>query len=114
MQQVLGFTQSRVSQHLSYLKGAGWVSDYRRGYRVFYSLLQDEGMAGLVALLRDALQQEPSLADDVEALKKAIQGGACQVQLDARFTRLAPKLPAAGAAFSPESREEKTCNEHTP
>ena len=35
---VLGITQSAVSQHLRILKSAGLVSDERRGYRVFYSL----------------------------------------------------------------------------
>ena len=108
IQQVLGLTQSRVSQHLSYLKGAGLVSDNRRGYRVFYSLLQDESIAGLVGLLRGVLQQEVALADDVRALKEAIEDGACQfVQLDAlRFTRSAPNRSTAGAALRSEGREE--------
>ena len=109
IQQVLGLTQSRVSQHLSYLKGAGLVSDNRRGYRVFYSLLQDESIAGLVAVLRGVLQQEAALADDVRALKEAIQNGACQfVQFDTlRFTRSVPNCSTASAALRSEGVEER-------
>ena len=108
LQKVLGLTQSRVSQHLSYLKGAGLVSDSRRGYRVFYSLLQDESLAGLVAFLRDAFQQEVAVADDLRALKEAMEDGACQfVQIDAlRFTSSAPTRSAASAALRSEGREE--------
>ena len=37
----LGVSQSAVSQHLRVLKGAGLVTDLRRGNRVFYSLNKD-------------------------------------------------------------------------
>ena len=37
----LGITQSAVSQHLRVLKGAGLVSDERRGYWIYYSLNRD-------------------------------------------------------------------------
>ena len=37
----LGITQSAVSQHLRVLKGAGLVSDERRGYWIYYSLNSD-------------------------------------------------------------------------
>lgn len=95
LQKILGLTQSRVSQHLFYLKGAGLVSDSRRGYRVFYSLPRDESIAGLVAFLRDALQQEVALTDDLVALKEAIEDGACRfVRIDAlRFTGRLQTVP---------------------
>ena len=35
---VLGITQSAVSQHLRVLKAAGLVSDDRQGYWIYYSL----------------------------------------------------------------------------
>ena len=35
---VLGITQSAVSQHLRVLKAAGLVSDERQGYWIYYSL----------------------------------------------------------------------------
>jgi DNA-binding transcriptional ArsR family regulator len=34
----LGLTQSTVSRHLSILRGAGFVSDRRKGQNVFYRL----------------------------------------------------------------------------
>ncbi|NOY08102.1 MAG: winged helix-turn-helix transcriptional regulator [Spirochaetes bacterium] len=36
--EVLGITQSAVSQHLRVLKGAGFVRDERKGYWIYYSL----------------------------------------------------------------------------
>lgn len=38
MAEVLGITQSAVSQHLRVLKQAGLVTDERKGYHIFYSL----------------------------------------------------------------------------
>ena len=39
--EVLGITQSAVSQHLRVLKSASLVADERRGYWVYYSLDRD-------------------------------------------------------------------------
>ncbi len=39
--EVLGITQSAVSQHLRILKQAGLVDDERKGYWVYYSLNED-------------------------------------------------------------------------
>ena len=39
--EVLGITQSAVSQHLRVLKGAGLVKDERQGYWIYYSLNKD-------------------------------------------------------------------------
>lgn len=39
--EVLGITQSAVSQHLRVLKGAGLVKDERQGYWIYYSLNRD-------------------------------------------------------------------------
>lgn len=41
MAEVLGITQSAVSQHLRVLKQAGLVTDERKGYHIFYSLNKD-------------------------------------------------------------------------
>ncbi len=38
MADVLGVTQSAVSQHLRVLKAAGLVTDERQGYWIYYSL----------------------------------------------------------------------------
>lgn len=38
MAEVLGVTQSAVSQHLRVLKSAGLVRDERQGYWIYYSL----------------------------------------------------------------------------
>ncbi|OGV98762.1 MAG: hypothetical protein A3I04_04655 [Nitrospinae bacterium RIFCSPLOWO2_02_FULL_39_110] len=39
--EVLGITQSAVSQHLRVLKASGLVRDERQGYWIYYSLNQD-------------------------------------------------------------------------
>lgn len=39
--EVLGITQSAVSQHLRILKAAGLVIDERQGYWIYYSLNKD-------------------------------------------------------------------------
>jgi len=39
--EVLGITQSAVSQHLRVLKSAGFVKDERQGYWIYYSLNRD-------------------------------------------------------------------------
>jgi len=39
--EVLGITQSAVSQHLRVLKSAGFVRDERKGYWIYYSLNKD-------------------------------------------------------------------------
>ena len=39
--EVLGITQSAISQHLRVLKAAGLVSDERQGYWIYYSLNRD-------------------------------------------------------------------------
>lgn len=39
--EVLGVTQSAVSQHLRVLKAAGLVKDERQGYWIYYSLNKD-------------------------------------------------------------------------
>ena len=41
LSEVLGITQSAVSQHLRVLKGAGLVKDERQGYWIYYSLNKD-------------------------------------------------------------------------
>ena len=39
--EVLGITQSAISQHLRVLKAAGLVTDKRQGYWIYYSLNRD-------------------------------------------------------------------------
>ena len=39
--EVLGITQSAISQHLRVLKAAGLVTDERQGYWIYYSLNRD-------------------------------------------------------------------------
>jgi ArsR family transcriptional regulator len=55
LSQLLGITQSAVSQHLRVLKSAGLVTGERRGFRIHY-LVNPEGLKRCQTLLSAALE----------------------------------------------------------
>jgi ArsR family transcriptional regulator, arsenate/arsenite/antimonite-responsive transcriptional repressor len=55
LSQLLGITQSAVSQHLRILRSAGLVNGERRGFRIHY-LIDQEGLKRCQALLTTALE----------------------------------------------------------
>ena len=81
IQYVMGTSQPNVSRHLNYLKNCGLVTDRRVGYRVFYSLAEDERdvLKPLFKVLRSAFGSEEMLKQDTRNLKKAIESGSCTV-----------------------------------
>lgn len=81
IQYVMGTSQPNVSRHLNYLKNCGLVTDRRVGYRVFYSLAEDERdvLKPLFKILRTAFGNEEMLKQDTRKLKKAIESGSCTV-----------------------------------
>lgn len=80
IQYVIQSPQSNVSRHLTYLKRCGLVQDRRKGYRVYYRLVEQENKeyAALLAYLKGALTDKLFIADR-KRLAKAIKEGACSV-----------------------------------
>ncbi len=82
IQYVMETSQPNVSRHLNYLKNCGLVTDRRVGYRVFYSLAEDEHnvLKSLFKVLRAAFGNEDALKQDTRKLKKAIESGSCTLE----------------------------------
>lgn len=62
LSQLLGITQSAVSQHLRVLKAAGLVTGERRGFRIHY-LINPEGLKRCQYLLSTALEVTSNCGD---------------------------------------------------
>ncbi|TAK56643.1 MAG: ArsR family transcriptional regulator [Bacteroidetes bacterium] len=79
IEHTLGFTQTKVSRHLTYLKHAGLVNDRRAGLWVLYSLsdTSQKQHIRLMKELKDILNLHPILQEDIKRLKKAIKKGNC-------------------------------------
>jgi ArsR family transcriptional regulator len=74
LQEILGMGQSTLSTHLAQLKQAGIVEDRRTGKNILYRLKGHGGaehklFEQLMAVLRQASEQVPEAAQDVEALR---------------------------------------------
>ncbi len=79
IQRVLGFTQTKVSRHLAYLKHSGILQDRRLGGWMMYSLADKDDPTAKVLFkeLRDLFKNEPVLRSDIEALNQSIENGCC-------------------------------------
>ena len=79
IQRVLGFTQTKVSRHLAYLKHSGLVKDRRVGGWMIYSFALTEGGSREILLknLKDLFQSEDILLKDIEKLHESIECGDC-------------------------------------
>ena len=71
--EVLGVTQSAVSQHLRVLKRAGLVNGNRRGYRIHY-FVDEEVLEGYRELLSEALDPRANVADDIQCREACHNG----------------------------------------
>ena len=78
IQYVIESPQSNVSRHLTYLKHCALVQDRRKGYRVYYRLVDSPESNALLAYLKVALNSRQFVADR-KKLSKAIKAGACSV-----------------------------------
>jgi ArsR family transcriptional regulator len=74
---VLKIGQSKASRHLAHLKNAGLVTDRREGLWIHYSLAQPDGRLHrrVVDWLKQATQELPSAARDLEALRRVGECG---------------------------------------
>jgi len=79
LQRVLGFTQTKVSRHLAYLKHSGILQHRRIGGWMLYSLLDADDPAKKLIFkeLRDVFLSEPVLQKDLEKLRQSINTGEC-------------------------------------
>jgi ArsR family transcriptional regulator len=67
LENVLDFTQSKTSRHLSYLKVSGLVNSRQKDQWVFYSI-KDE-VYDLVSRMVEFLQKDSQLQQDLEHLR---------------------------------------------
>lgn len=79
IQGILGGAQTRISQHLAYLRKRGMVEGSRRGTWMVYSLPAERSpeLEAHLKCLQDCVQSERIFADDVKKLRrvKASCGG---------------------------------------
>lgn len=76
---VMGFTQTKVSRHLAYLKNAGLVEDRRQGLWMLYRVAKpkDEARRRLLEYVEAALASNPAAQEDARRLEESINGGCC-------------------------------------
>jgi ArsR family transcriptional regulator, arsenate/arsenite/antimonite-responsive transcriptional repressor len=74
-----GFTQTKVSRHLSYLKNARLVDSRQQGLWMLYKIAdpQNETHRQLLDSLRSILQSHPVAQRDARELSKNIKKGCC-------------------------------------
>lgn len=76
IQAVLGLAPSTVSKHLAILKAAGLVADRRDARFIHYALTPDgenPHAPGVLALLRGALDREPTVQSDRRRLRDVLK-----------------------------------------
>ena len=76
---VMGFTQTKVSRHLAYLRRARLVAYRRQGFWKLYSLAQpeNEGHAKVLDTLALLLRSHPAANKDAHRLASRIARGCC-------------------------------------
>lgn len=88
-----GFTQTKVSRHLSYLRNAGLLDARQQGLWMLYKIAspRNEEHQHLLECLRTILQTNPVAQRDAKELAKSIKRGCCTT-----FSTIKPqKMPAA-------------------
>ncbi len=89
----LGFTQTKVSRHLAFLRRAGLVNDRKQGLWMLYSLSEprNEDQKKLLQAIAVGVRANPVAQRDVKLLAQNIKRGCCTT-----FTVLKPRIiPAA-------------------
>lgn len=72
LQSILDLPQARISQHLSYLRERGMVSNRRRGAWMIYSLPEAPSpeLARHLACLQDCVREDAGFQRDLERLNE--------------------------------------------
>jgi ArsR family transcriptional regulator len=76
---VMGFTQTKVSRHLAYLRRAQLVIAHRKGLWMLYAVApaRNAGQKEALAFLARALNEDPVAQRDLKALDARMQKGCC-------------------------------------
>jgi ArsR family transcriptional regulator len=79
IERTMGFTQTKVSRHLGYLKRAGLVDDRRQGLWMLYRIAEPENndQREILGFIRQLLLTHPNAALDAAELKRSITQGCC-------------------------------------
>jgi ArsR family transcriptional regulator len=87
-----GFTQTKVSRHLAYLRSAGLVEDRRHGLWMLYSIAKpkDQKHRQLLECLKSILEHNAVASRDARHLARSIRDGCC-----ATFTEIKPQFVPA-------------------
>jgi ArsR family transcriptional regulator len=78
LQDVLGFTQTKVSRHMRCLRRAGIVKTRKKGRWVYYSLAPlDRNTEPLYRFLDGVLPSQDGASSDTRRLKQLLDAGSC-------------------------------------
>jgi len=80
IESTLGFSQTKVSRHLTALKNANLVTDRRQGLWILYSFTGDREQAHkkLLKGLKDVFISYPVFREDIHRLQQAVKNGRCK------------------------------------
>ena len=83
----LGFTQTKVSRHLSYLKRTGLIQERRCGRWMLYAISKPktEHQRMIISSIQTILQSHKQTQTDAKKLKQRVKEGCC-----ATFTYVKP------------------------
>lgn len=79
IESTLGFTQTKVSRHMIYLKRAGLIEDRKLGRWVLYRLSEpcNEHQRIILDVVKGILQSHAKTQKDAQRLEKSINNGCC-------------------------------------
>jgi ArsR family transcriptional regulator len=79
IEEVMGFTQTKVSRHLAYLRKAGLVDDRKQGLWMLYSIAKprNEEQRKILDFLSGLLNSNGVARRDAERLASRIRKGCC-------------------------------------
>jgi ArsR family transcriptional regulator len=79
IEEVMGFTQTKVSRHLAYLRKAGLVDDRRQGLWMLYSIARPKNDVEkqILTLLNTLLRSNEVARKDAQRLSSRIRRGCC-------------------------------------
>ena len=79
IEEVMGFTQTKVSRHLAYLRKAGLVDDRKQGLWMLYSIAmpRSDEQKKFLDFFAGLLKADPVARKDAQRLASRIRKGCC-------------------------------------